>query len=101
MSIIDGRFPVSAPQERLISNARHAVRDSDGGEGGATFERLISNARHAVFDSNVGDSRAKIKISDIFFYSNKLNLFSRDCFESQFASGKRFSHHTTSHKQYE
>ena len=44
--------------ESLTSNARYAVGDSDGLEGGAIFERRTSNARYAVADSNRGEGVA-------------------------------------------
>lgn len=39
----------------MISNARYAVRDGDGGEGGTIIESIISNARYAVGSTIVGN----------------------------------------------
>jgi len=47
-----------ATRERIITNARHAVADSDGGQARATRERITSNARYAVGDGNGGQARA-------------------------------------------
>ena len=35
----------------MILNARYAIRDGDGDEGGATSESIISNTRYAVRDN--------------------------------------------------
>ena len=48
-------------RERPTSNACHAVRDGDGGEGGAIAERIISNACHAVRDGNGSEGGAIIE----------------------------------------
>ena len=40
-------------KESIISNARYAIRDGDGGEGGAFIESKHSNARDAVRDNRV------------------------------------------------
>ena len=49
---------VRASRERIISNARHAAGDSDGGQTRAIFERNLSNTRHAVGDGDGGQARA-------------------------------------------
>ena len=50
-----------ATRERIPSNARHAVGDGDGGKAKAILERLTSNARHAVGDYYGGKARASIE----------------------------------------
>ena len=44
--------------ERLQSNARYAIRNSNGGEGGAILESLLSNTCNAIRDSNRGEGAA-------------------------------------------
>ena len=39
--------------ESQISNARYAVGDGDGGQRRATSESIISNACHAIRDSEI------------------------------------------------
>ena len=45
----------------IISNARYAIRNSDGGEGGAIIESIISNAGYAVGDGDRGKGGATIE----------------------------------------
>ena len=42
-------------KESIISNARYAIRDGDGGEGGAVIESSISNACDAIGDAVVSN----------------------------------------------
>ena len=56
--------------ERIISNARHAVTDGDGGKAFAIRERFFSNARHTVGDGDGGKARAIIER----FFSNARHL---------------------------
>lgn len=39
----------------MVSYARHAFGDDDGGEGGATTEGILSYARHVVAIASIGD----------------------------------------------
>ena len=41
--------------ERKISNTCYAIRDGNGGEGGATSKSTIFNSRYAVRNSNGGE----------------------------------------------
>ena len=52
--------------ESITSNARYAVRDSDRGEGGAIFESRTSNARYAVDNTIVGDGFGNSHFARIF-----------------------------------
>ena len=57
-----------------MSNACYAVRDGDGGEGGAVTERSTSNARYAVRDGDRGECIIVIEciifdICDTFWYN--------------------------------
>ena len=54
--------------ERIISNARDAVRDGDACQAAAVKERLFSNARDAVWD---GDARQSC--------ANRERAFSNAC----------------------
>lgn len=47
-----------ATRESPFPNARYAIWDGDGGEGGATIESFISNACDAVGDGDRGESIA-------------------------------------------
>ena len=42
----------------MISNARYAIADGDGGEGGALIESSISDARNTIRDDNRGEGGA-------------------------------------------
>ena len=44
--------------ERIISNSRYGVRNSDGSQTRAFTERIISNTRYAVRDSDGSQTRA-------------------------------------------
>ena len=52
MCIVNGCCEGGAPRESPISNARDAIRDSDGSEGRTTRESIIPNARYAVGDGD-------------------------------------------------
>ena len=67
--------------ESTTSNARYAVRNSDGGEGGATKESTTSNALYAFGDSDGGQGGASIEstISNALYWfvksDNTLTIF--------------------------
>ena len=60
-AIRDGDGGEGGPSESSLSNARYAVRDSHRGEGGAILESPISNARYAIGDSDRGEGGAIIE----------------------------------------
>ena len=64
MCIINGCCEGEAISESIISNARYAIGDGDGGQRRATIESIISNTRYAVGDGDRGEGGA-IKESTI------------------------------------
>ena len=51
----------AAITERITTDSRHAVRDSDARKRSATAERIVSDARHAVWN---GYARKRSAISE-------------------------------------
>ena len=52
MSVVNRRSQTRAIIERITSNTRYVVWDSDGSEGGARIESRTANTRYAVRDSD-------------------------------------------------
>ena len=68
-----------ATGERILTNARYAVRDRDARQAGATGERIISNARHAVRNR---DARQSATIAERTISNARHAVSDRDACQS-------------------
>ena len=55
------RVKATALVERIITDARHAIRYRDAREVTATFERKTTDARHAIRNRDIREARASVE----------------------------------------